>query len=79
MTHPTIARPRAVRLRVPVRFDGATSATLTIDRARSILTIRLLRRRSTLEVALGPVVERLLRAEAFRKADEKRKARRRAR
>ena len=71
-----MSRARVARFRVPLRFDGATQATVTIDRDSSILTIRLLRRRSTLAVSLGVVVEHLLWRDAKRQAEERRQARR---
>ena len=75
-------RPRVAKFKVGVRFDGAHAARVTIDRDSGIMTIRLERRRATLSLALGVVVESLLWREAKRKAQEHertKKERRRAR
>lgn len=77
MTKPEpIRRPRVARFKVPVRFDGARAARVTIDRDSNIMTIRLERRRATLALALGVVVESLLWREVKRKAAEHEKAKR---
>lgn len=77
MTTPEpVRRARVARFRVPVRFDGARAARVTIDRDSNIMTIRLERRRATLALALGIVVESLLWREVKRKAAEHEKAKR---
>lgn len=51
---------RFSHFKVPVRFDGATSATVTIDRKRLIMSIRPARRRQVREFDLATLVEKLL-------------------
>lgn len=51
---------RFSHFKVPVKFDGATSATVTIDRKRLIMSIRPCRRRRVVEFALPELVEQLL-------------------
>ncbi len=72
---------RRARFRVTfVRpLDGATEATVTIERSRGLMAIRLLRRRRSYEVPLAVVAEwivwRLTKVEAAERARAKRAAR----
>lgn len=51
---------RYTHVRVPIDFDGAEYATVTIDRKRLTLAIRPARRRSVFELALPDFAERML-------------------
>jgi hypothetical protein len=70
---------RRARFRVYGRLDGASQATVEIDRASEILTVRPFRRRKVYTLPLSTVAEmviwRIARAEAAEKRAAK-KARR---
>ncbi len=75
---------RPARVKVLGSFDGVSEATLTLDRAAGVLTVRPTRRRRTFSLPLSTVAEwvmwRVIKAEVFKAKMEKaktRKARRR--
>lgn len=69
---------RKARFKVYGRMDGAPSATVEIDRASDLITVRPLRRRKTYTLPLASVAEmviwRFARAEAAEKQSKRRKA-----
>lgn len=66
---------RFSHFKVPVRFDGAGSATITIDRKRLVMLIRPSRRRSVCEVDLSDLAQRYLEKQAKLNILAKKKAR----
>jgi hypothetical protein len=71
-----VSPPRFTRVRVPINFDGAEYATVTIDRKRLTLSIRPARQRTVFEMELGDFAERMLDRQAKRNVAARRKARR---
>ena len=73
-------QPRYAHFKVPINFDRARAATLTIDRDRLQMTIRPLRRRTVVNVDLTSMVENYLakqaKIDAMKKRAEKIKRRR---
>lgn len=67
---------RYARFRVPVDFDGAGTATITIDRKRLMMTIRPARRRSVCEVDLSGFAQQMLEKQAKLNVLARRQARR---
>jgi hypothetical protein len=71
---------RRARFRVFGRFDGATAATVEVDRAAGLFTVRPLRRRRTFTLPLAAVAEmviwRIVRAEVAERRAARRKGRR---
>lgn len=69
------------RFRTYGRFDGATEATVTVNRAAGIFSVRPLRRRKSYELPLSVVAEmvmwRILKAEAAEKRAAKKVRRKR--
>lgn len=77
---------RPARARVVGNFDGAKEATVTMNRAAGLLTVRPIRRRRIFELPLSVVAEmvmwRVVKAELFKAKMAKgkeRRARRRGR
>lgn len=68
----SVARFRCV---LPEPFDGSREATVTVDRERGILTVRLLRRRAVETATLGALVHGLLWRAALTRAQAKAKER----
>ncbi len=73
------AEVRYSHFKVPVKFDGTDSATVTIDRKRLIMSIRPLRRRRVVEFGLTELVEQLLWKQIKLDLAAKKKERRKAR
>lgn len=67
--------PRFTRVRVPVQFDGADFATVTIDRKRLTLSIRPARKRTVFELELPDFAQTMLERQSKLNALAKRKAR----
>lgn len=59
-----VGKPQFARFKVPIRFDGALWATVTIDRKRLTLSIRPLRRRTVFEIPLQTLAETMLSKQA---------------
>lgn len=70
------SQARYARFKVPIKFDGAQAATITIDRHRLTLSIRPLRRRTSIELPLQQLAEQYLVKAAKIAAIERIKARR---
>lgn len=70
-----VTPPRYAHFRVPIRFDGAREATVTVDRQRLNLIIRPFRRRQVVILDLQAVAERYLMQDAKIRAQERLKAR----
>jgi hypothetical protein len=51
---------RLARFKIYGRFNGASAATVTIDRSTDIVTVRPLRRRKTYEMTLGGIAEMII-------------------
>ncbi len=70
---------RPARAKVIGSFDGVAEATVTMDRARGLFTVRPLRRRRSFELPLSTVAEmvmwRVVKAEVFKKRMDKAKER----
>jgi hypothetical protein len=67
---------RFTHVRVPIDFDGAEYATITIDRKRLTLAVRPARRRSVFEVALREWAETMLERQSKLNVRARLKARR---
>jgi hypothetical protein len=71
---------RKARFRIYGRFNGATAATVEIDRGASVISVRPLRRRRAYELPLSVVAEsimwRIIKAEAQAKIKARKEARR---
>lgn len=70
---------RYSHFKVPIRFDGAESATITIDRKRLTMAIRPARRRSVFEMDLSEFAQAMLERQAKSNILAKRKERKKAR
>jgi len=68
------------KFKVAGRFDGAPTATVSIDRASGVVSVRPLRRKRTYDLPLAMVaaiiVERIIKAEVNERLSQRRKARR---
>lgn len=69
---------RLARFKVTGRFDGASLATVTVERATGIISVRPLRRRRVYALPLATVAEMILWRIAKADAAEKRRAKKRA-
>lgn len=75
--HRTEAKPpRYAHFRIPIKWDGSTEATVTVDRQRLNLIIRPKRRRQVVLVDLQALAERYLWQDAKIRAQERLKAKR---
>lgn len=61
------------RFRVVGKFDGASEATVVINRSSGVVSVRPLRRRRTYELPLADVAERIVWRIVTAEAAEKRK------
>ncbi len=79
VTRASKAEQRFTRIRVPIKFDGAEFATVTIDRKRLTLAIRPARRRSVFELELSDFAQRMLERQAKLNVRARKLARRKTR
>jgi hypothetical protein len=70
---------RKFHARVVGRFDGASSATVTIDRTHGLISVRPLRRRRTYALPLAAIVRHIIYTVVQAELAEKKAQRRRRR